>query len=221
MAPIRVGIIGISPTTQGFAAGSWGAISHLPALRASAKYEVVALANSTVESAQKSIAYHGLPPTTTAHGSPEDLAKDPTVDLIIVSVNVQKHYALARTVLENKKDCFVEWPLGASLSEAKELTRLATASRVKTMVGLQARAGPVLKKVKSLISEGKIGEVVTSTAWGCASFLAVDAWMTGAEYYLDLSSGGNEFTINFGHCRLGFISPYELSWNKGLTGIFI
>jgi len=96
------------------APGVWGAIAHLPSLRASPHYEIVALCNSTIESAQSSIDFHKLGPNVKAYGSPEDIANDTDVDLILCSVVITKHYELIKPALLAGKNVFVEWPLAVS-----------------------------------------------------------------------------------------------------------
>lgn len=64
-APIRVGIIGLSRP------GGWATIAHLPYLQQTSKYQIVAIANSSVESAQRAIENYGLSKDTKAYGSPE------------------------------------------------------------------------------------------------------------------------------------------------------
>jgi predicted dehydrogenase len=141
MPPIRVGIIGLAATLDYAITGAWGVIAHLRSIQAlSEEYEIVAVANSSVESAQRSIEFHKLPATTKAYGNPDDISADPNVDLVVVSVKVSDHLHLTKPALENQKSVFVEWPLGASVAEAEELTKLAAARGVKTIVGLQARS---------------------------------------------------------------------------------
>ena len=78
MAPIRVGIIGLSKTAK----TSWAGSAHFPYLMASnGKYEIKALCNSSVVSARKAIDDFNLPPTTKAYGNPQDLANDKEVRL--------------------------------------------------------------------------------------------------------------------------------------------
>jgi len=52
----------------------------------------VAVANSSIESAQASINVHKLGTSVKAYGNPSDIANDPDVDLVLVSVNVDQHY---------------------------------------------------------------------------------------------------------------------------------
>lgn len=200
-SPIRIGILGLSKGTGALVPGVWAARAHLPYLLASPKYQIVAVSNSSVQSAQAAIDHHKLGPDVKAYGSPDDIANDPNVDMVVISVRVGKHYALAKPALLASKDVFVEWPLGASTAEAKELTELAEAKGLKTFVGLQARASPLVVKIKELVQSGKIGKVLSSTVIGTFSGLPVGTWPAGAEYYFDIDSGGNPFTIFFGHCN--------------------
>ena len=212
MSPaIRVGLIGLGQGNGDLVPGLWGAKAHLPYLLASPKYEVIAVANSSVKSAQGAIDYHKLGPKVKAYGSSEDLSKDPDVDLVVVSVKVAKHYLLTKPALLAGKDIFVEWPLGANTEEAKELTNLATSKGAKTTVGLQARASPLVVKVKEIVGSGQIGTILSSTVVGSFAGLPYDFWPAGAEYYLDKESGGNNFTIYFGHCKEFFSFPYFIN----------
>jgi hypothetical protein len=64
MAPIRVGFIGLSSS-------GWAKGAHFPFLKESDKYEIVAICNSSVESAREAIKSYELPSTTKAYGDPE------------------------------------------------------------------------------------------------------------------------------------------------------
>jgi len=65
MAPVRVGIIGLRPAPEGdndllSQPGYWAVNSHLPALRSMPEdYEIVAVCNSSVESAARASKLHG------------------------------------------------------------------------------------------------------------------------------------------------------------------
>ena len=167
MAPIRVGFIGLSSNkSDSIAPGSWANLAHLPHLLSSPDYEIVALANSSKEAAQKAIKAYNLPATTKAYGSPEEIANDPDVDLIVISVVVMKHYQLAKPALLAKKNVFVEWPLGTNLAESEELAALAKENGVRTIVGLQARADSLVEKLKEILESGQIGEIKSSSVLG-------------------------------------------------------
>jgi predicted dehydrogenase len=202
MTPIRVGLVGLSADdTQGPTVGNWGVLAHMKPLLASPHYELVAICNSSVESSQKSIDFHKLPKTVKAYGSVEDLASDPDIDLIAISVNIAKHYQLVKPALLKKKNVLVEWPLAASIDESRELAQLAEQQGVQTILGLQLRSDPLVVKTKELIDGGSIGSVTSSVVFGCSSVIPSDIWIAEASYYLDMKTGGNEFYIYFGHCK--------------------
>ncbi|KAA8568281.1 hypothetical protein EYC84_007317 [Monilinia fructicola] len=207
MYPIRVGIVGVGTPSPSEPAGSgtWGALTHLPALRASPRYKIVAITNSTVESAKTSIAFHKLDAEVKAYGSAEEMAKDPEIDLVVISVIVPKHYGVTKPLLLAKKDVFVEWPLAANTAENEELADLAKSQNVKGIVGTQARANPLVVKIKELIDSGTIGTVLSSTATGSFMSLMRPKVPDSIKYYVDKDSGGNNLTIFYGHFLDSFI----------------
>ncbi|EHK47069.1 hypothetical protein TRIATDRAFT_177332, partial [Trichoderma atroviride IMI 206040] len=206
MAPIRVGIIGLGAKEAGLlSVGSWAASALLPSFLNSPHYEVVAVSNSSVASSQRSIDFHKLGPNVKAYGSPEDIANDPNVDLVAVSINVGHHYVVTKPALLAKKQVFVEWPLGANTVEAEELTKLARDANLKTIIGTQFISDPALVKLKELVASGAIGKVTSSEAQLAPTFGPPDVWGADATYYLDLKTGGNEFHIALAHFLAGFV----------------
>jgi predicted dehydrogenase len=207
MAPIRVGIIGlttVTPSDQGYTPGSWGLV-HLAALSSSPHYKIVALCNSTAEKARKSIEQNKLDPATKAYGSPEELAQDPDVDLVVVSVHVDKHYSLAKPALLNKKSVFVEFPLSAKYPEVEELVKLAQQGNVKTIVGAQARGNLAFAKVSELIKSKAIGDVISSS-W--VSHMPLSTWegmLDALKDFTTLDGGPSRVNIGLGHGMLLFI----------------
>lgn len=192
MAPIKVGIIGLSATS------SWAVLAHLPYLQKSSKYEIAGVCNSSVKSSESAIKTHGLSETTKAYGSVADLAANPDIDLIVCSVRVDRHYECLKPAIEAGKNCFVEWPLASNLEQATELMQLAEAKGVKTMVGLQGQVGPVIKRVKKVIDEKAIGRVLSSSI-NLATGLSTDVTGEGYEYLNYVELGGNMLVIPFGH----------------------
>lgn len=136
MAPIRTAIIGLSTN----AITNWAAAAHLPYLLSPAgksKFEIVALCNSTIESAKAAIKAFNLAPSTKAYGSPDEVARDPDVQFVVVCTRVDKHYDTAYPSVKAGKDVYVEWPLAENEARAGELAELARKKSGKTVVGLQ------------------------------------------------------------------------------------
>jgi predicted dehydrogenase len=183
MAPIRIGFIGLSSTK------SWSVWAHLPYLKDSTKYEIVALCNSSLESAKAAVKAHDLPSTTKTYGSPEDLAADPDVELVVVSTRVDKHYSGILPALKAGKDVYTEWPLTVNTTEATELATLAKEKGVRTLIGLQGSQSPMLNKLKSLIADGKIGKPLSSTFHATPKFFGKTEFESLA-YSHDIKNGG-------------------------------
>ncbi|KAL9583314.1 MAG: hypothetical protein Q9203_005132, partial [Teloschistes exilis] len=164
MAPIRVGIIGLSADPT-----AWATLAHVGPIKEPSPlakdFQLTALATSNPESAKAAAKAHGLPEEK-GYSNAEDIAKDPDVDLVVVSVKVPMHKQLMMPALHAGKDVFVEWPLGASLAEAEEVARLAKEKGVKTYVGLQARVQSAMLKAKEIVSSGVLGRITSSTVLG-------------------------------------------------------
>ncbi|EXJ54647.1 hypothetical protein A1O7_09988 [Cladophialophora yegresii CBS 114405] len=188
MAPIKIGLIGLS------AEGSWASSSHLPALLKSPHYQITALQNSTEASARKAVEKYNLPGQVACYGDVDSLVRDPNVDMVVVSVKTPEHYRLTKPALEAKKDVFVEWPLGANLKQAEELTALAKAKGVKHMIGLQGRQNPSVLKAKEMVAAGKLGDILGTTMFAYGVIMG-PVTPVALEYELTFENGATLATI--------------------------
>ncbi|PVI07496.1 NAD-P-binding protein [Periconia macrospinosa] len=196
MAPIKIGFIGLSSSQ------SWAVWAHLPYLKNTSKYEIVALCNSSVASAEAAIKTHGLPSTVKAYGTYEDLAADPNVELVVCSIRVDKHYEALLPALKAGKDVFCEWPLASNAAQAEELLKIAKEKGVKTLVGLQAGMSPTVRKVKELLDGGRVGRLLSSSFVGAATLVG-ESGPEALAYTNDDKSGGNLLTIYAMHSLEG------------------
>ncbi|KAF2268492.1 oxidoreductase [Lojkania enalia] len=188
MAPIRVGFIGLA------SGQAWSVWAHLPYFKRSPKYEIVGLCNTSIERAKAAIKNHGLPESTKTYATPEELASDPDVDLVVCSVRVDKHYDAMLPSIKAGKDIFCEWPLAKDAKQAEKMVALAKEKNIRTLVGLQAHQSSANKKIKELIDSGKIGRVLSSTFHGTPTFFAETVTEGGAHSH-DITNGGNMLTI--------------------------
>ena len=186
---INVGFIGLSAT------GQWAKDAHEPYLKNSPIYTIKAIANSSIESSKSAAEAFGI---NKYYTTAEELAQDPEIDTVVVSVKVPLHKRLITPALLQGKNAIVEWPLARNLQEAEELTQLAHSKGVKTMVGLQARQSSVVKKMKEIIDSGKLGNILSTHVY--ASGLAWGAVINEHMAYLaDIENGANMITIPAGH----------------------
>lgn len=146
--PIRVGFIGLSST-------GWAAHALFPSLRAPSVrdlYTITALCTSSPTSAATAAAHYGHligSPVKHFHGlnGIKQLAFDPEVDLVIVSVRAPSHRTPILAAINAGKDVFAEWPIGTSLEQMEEIEERAKDKAVTVVVGLQGRQSVAIAKV--------------------------------------------------------------------------
>ncbi|KAK4222764.1 NAD(P)-binding protein [Podospora fimiseda] len=212
-APTRIALIGLSSNAK----AGWASGAHLPYLlspRGQAKFRIVALLNSSVQAAKDAIATYNLPSPETikAYGTPEDLASDPDVDLVVNSTRVDNHYKTILPSIQKGKDVFVEWPLAHDIKHVRELVELAKEKGQRTVVGAQGRLGPLAQKLREVIDSGKIGKVVSSEVRASGGTNARDRVPVGLKYFTERKVGGNFYTIMGGHLMdmiLSILGDYD------------
>lgn len=186
--PIGVGIIGANVSY------GWGTRAHLPALQALPEFDVVAVCTTRMATASETAARFDIP---NALDDVEALVERPDVELVLVCVRVPLHHELTSAALNAGKHVFTEWPLGANLTETRELRDLAESTGVRHMVGLQARAAPAFVRMRQLIEEGFVGEVLTATMRSTSPGARVRrqsfAWA------VDATQGATTLSIAAGH----------------------
>jgi predicted dehydrogenase len=187
--PIRVGLIGAN------ADRGWSAITHLPALAALDEFTLTAVCTTREESALRSAALNG---GCRAYTDAASLARDPDVELVVVSVKTMHHEEAVRAALEAGKHCLCEWPLTPSLAAGVALRDLADSKGVRGFVGLQGYASAAMRHAASLIEQGFLGELLSATLHASTSHFGA-ATAAGNAYSLDRSNGANLLTIIAGH----------------------
>lgn len=121
------------------------------------------------------------------------------VDLVVCCTRVDLHYETIKPSIQQGKSVYVEWPLASNLSQALELASLAKQKGAKTMVGLQGQFSPIVNKVKSMIEQGALGKVLSSSVVGIGGVRSRDSIPSSLKYFTERSVGGNIVTIGFGH----------------------
>src|SRR3954462_10989735 len=154
---LGVGIIGVSPVR------GWAATAHIPALRALPNYEIRALSAHSAESARAAGESFGVDAVFSDH---EQMVTRPDIDVVAVSVKVPHHRLVVSAALAAGKAVYCEWPLGRDLDDARAMAALAAELGLPTVVGLQARQAPAIQFVQELLSDGYVGEVLSTTMVG-------------------------------------------------------
>src|SRR5207253_1809926 len=188
LSKLGVGIIGVSPTR------GWAAIAHMPALRALPNYEIRALSGHSADSARAAGEVFGVRAVFSDH---KQLVSQPDIDVVAVTVKVPQHRELVSAALTAGKAVYCEWPLGRDLDDARAMAALAAKLGVRTVVGLQARQAPAIEFVQELLSDGYVGEVLSTTLVGVS--VAGDVVVQPNVYMLDANNGANLLTVAVGH----------------------
>ncbi len=140
---IKVGFVGLSIT-------GWASVALAPSLLRINSYTLTAVSTTSVDSSSASAKKysealgHTIKPF---YGDTSQIASDPDVDLVVVAVKAPLHKAAVLPIIEAGKDVFVEWPAGVGLQETSIIAEAARKKGVRTMVGLQGRHAPSIKKV--------------------------------------------------------------------------
>jgi predicted dehydrogenase len=184
MDTIGVGIIGASPGPA-----SWAANAHVPALRALPEFELRAVGTSRPESATTAARAYGV----AGYHDCRPLIERPDIDLVVVAVKVPQHHALVAAALAAGKAVYCEWPLAATIGQAEDLAARAEAAGARTMVGLQGRYAPAVRRARELVAAGALGTVQSTTLTGSGT-----AWGPvtdrGHAYLYDEDSGASTLT---------------------------
>jgi predicted dehydrogenase len=144
---LRVGIVGAGDIVQR---------RHLPALRKHPEVEIVAVSNSTYESAERFCKEHA--PHATPMQNWADLLALPDLDIVWIGTPPYMHSAVTVSALEAGKHVFCQARMSMDLAEAQEM--LATARRFPNLVTMLCpppfgMRGDLL--VKKLLAENYIG----------------------------------------------------------------
>ena len=96
------------------------------------------------------------------------IKEEPDIGIIANESNL--HIQTAITLANTGMDLFIEKPLSNSLKESKELLKIIKKKKLVTQVGCQLRFHKCIKKIKEIILENKLGEII-SIKVECGSYL--------------------------------------------------
>jgi predicted dehydrogenase len=170
-------------------------LAHIPALKALPEYELRAISTNRRESAEAAGKAFGVAATFDNHFG---LIAHPGVDLVVVTVKVAYHHELVSAALNAGKMVFCEWPLGRGLAEAIDLADRADTSGIRTAIGLQARFSPAVRYARDLISDGFIGDVLSTSLVGSGHAWGPKTDQSHA-YVYDIKNGATTLTVSTLH----------------------
>ena len=173
-----------------------------------------------------------------------DIINDETITGVAVVTPSHTHFKLVKAMLEAGKNVYVEKPISTVAEEARVLTELADEKGLVLMVGHLLLYHPAVNRLKMLIEEGALGELVyaqsdrlnvnyhkndRSVMWDLAPHdVSMIAYATGKEPIRVISAVGcssdrNEImdithlTIEFEGGMIGQISDSWITPQKHVT----
>src|SRR6185436_13112978 len=174
--------------------------SHLPALASHPDFELAAVCTTKKESAEESKKKFGA---RLAFADHREMLERPDIDAVAVVVKVPSHHRPTMDAIAAGKHVYTEWPLGRNTAEALEMAAAARAKGVRNMVGLQARANPVMRYLRDLVRDGYVGEMLS-----CRLHVVRDGILarpSARSWQREDSQGANILTIPFGHTIDAFL----------------
>ena len=100
------------------------------------------------------------------------LVNDPAVDAIVIAAPQSTHKEIALAAFALNKPVLCEKPMGASLTEATEMTEAAEQAGIVNMVGFNYFRTPATQYARQLLQNGEIGDVTWFRGEHTEDFLA-------------------------------------------------
>ncbi|MCI0707409.1 MAG: Gfo/Idh/MocA family oxidoreductase [Ignavibacteriae bacterium] len=147
MNKIRYGIIGF---------GVFAERTILPAIRASANSDIVAIQKRSLEAVQAKAKEHKIPH---AFATAEELVKHTEVDAVFIVSVTSTHCPETLAAARAGKHVLTEKPMAMNVSECEEMIRTCKQHNVKLMVGHMVRLSPAVQRMKELMKSGALGHI--------------------------------------------------------------
>lgn len=123
--------------------------------------EFSAVGSRSLARAEAFAAAHGI---ARAHGSYQELAADPAVDVIYIASPHSEHFANARLALDGGKHILVEKPFMINGSQARAIAELASARGLFAMEAMWTRFLPHMVRIRELLASGTLGQIIAVEA---------------------------------------------------------
>lgn len=150
IARIRVGVVGIGVGRQ----------VHVPAFRADARCEVVAICAADAARAATAAAALGIKHST---GDWRSLAASSAIDVLSIAVPPALQPKIIEAACMNGKHVFCEKPVGATLEDARAALTSAEKAGVRHAVDFLFTRVPAWMRAKKTIEDGALGAIRHAT----------------------------------------------------------
>jgi predicted dehydrogenase len=184
MKTIRYGIAGY---------GRFAEKAIAPAIQASQNSLLVGIQKRSLAEAREKADAIGVP---LAFDSVEAMAASPEIDAIFVASANSAHHAEVCAAARQGKHVLVEKPMAMNAEEAEAMIAACAAGGVRLMVAHMLRFSPLINRMRNLVTEGVLGEVLFARA----EFI-YDARLSHRTWLVDRRTAGGGPIYDIGvHC---------------------
>ncbi|HYM80090.1 MAG TPA: Gfo/Idh/MocA family oxidoreductase [Candidatus Limnocylindria bacterium] len=195
---LRIGLVGVGAAAQ---------ISHIPAIKRTPGFELVALCDRDPEKAQRVAQKFQVPFAT---GRLDDLLADGALDVIDVCTPNFLHAPVAVAALEAGKHVMCERPLARSAVEASQMVKAARKADRTLMCVVQHRFRADAQLLRKFVEKGDLGEIFFAKA----GWLRQRTEWDSDEWRRQKRESGGGVVLD-----LGFQMLDQLLWVLGSPGV--
>jgi predicted dehydrogenase len=185
----------------------------IPGMMLADNVELVAVMDANGEAAERVKEKYGA---KYAFDNMEALLALDEIEAVYIASPVFCHKEQAFAAAAAKKDILIEKPVGMNVAEAEEIAAYCDAQGVKLGVGFMMRFHAYHQKMREIIAEGKIGEIVSVRSQFTCWYPEIEgAWRQD----MKLSGGGAMMDLGV-HCvdLVRYITGLEIVEAAGLCG---
>ncbi len=151
--PLRWGVLGCA---------SIAVRKVIPAMQRSSRCTVTAIASRDPERARQTAAALGIP---SAYGSYDELLADDDVEAVYIPLPNHLHAEWTHRAAAAGKHVLCEKPLAMTAAEAQEMVDACARAGVVLMEAFMYRVHPLWRRVRALVDDGAIGELLAIQAF--------------------------------------------------------
>ena len=151
---LRAGIVGCGGIANG---------KHMPNMKKSGKFDIVAFCDIIEAKATKAAADYGVEGAK-VYTDYKQLLEDKTIDVIYVLTPNKSHSFISIDALESGKHVMCEKPMAKTAKEAKDMVDTAKRTGKLLTIGYNNRYNPNSQYVKEAADRGDLGEIYFARA---------------------------------------------------------
>jgi phthalate 4,5-cis-dihydrodiol dehydrogenase len=107
-----------------------------------------------------------------AYSTPEDMCRDPQVDVVYVATPPEMHRAHVEIAARHGKHVIVEKPMALSLEDCQAMIECCERHQVKLLAGHTHSFDAPIRKIREIVTSGELGKLVMINSWNYNDFNA-------------------------------------------------